>query len=189
MSELPRPGSHIHLVAICGVGMASLAGLLQSRGYRVTGSDQNVYPPMSTYLAQVGIPVLTGFHAEHLLPRPDLVVIGNAVSRGNPEAEAVISQNIPYISFPQALGEYLIGTRHSIVIAGTHGKTTTTALAAWVLTAAGLDPGFFVGGVPLNFGSGWKPGGGNHVVLEGDEYDTAFFDKGPKFLHYRPTDV
>jgi UDP-N-acetylmuramate: L-alanyl-gamma-D-glutamyl-meso-diaminopimelate ligase len=189
MSELPRPGSHIHLVAICGVGMASLAGLLQSRGYRVTGSDQNVYPPMSTYLADIGIPVLTGFHAEHLLPHPDLVVIGNAVSRGNPEAEAVINQNIPYISFPQALGEYLIGTRNSIVIAGTHGKTTTTALAAWVLTAAGLDPGFFVGGVPLNFGSGWKPGGGNHVVLEGDEYDTAFFDKGPKFLHYRPTDV
>jgi len=185
----PAPGSHIHLIAVCGVGMASLAGLLKSRGYRVTGSDQNVYPPMSTYLAEIGIDVLTGYRADHLAPRPDLVVIGNAISRGNPEAEAVISQNLSYISFPQALGEFLIGPRRSVVIAGTHGKTTTSALAAWVLTAAGLDPGFFVGGVPLNFGSGWRAGGGSHVVLEGDEYDTAFFDKGPKFLHYRPTDV
>ena len=188
MNEL-APGSHIHLIAVCGVGMASLAGLLQSRGYRVTGSDQNVYPPMSTYLGEIGIEVLTGYSAEHLVPRPDLVVIGNAISRGNPEAETVISQNLAYISFPQALGEFLIGSRRSLVIAGTHGKTTTSALAAWVLTAAGLDPGFFVGGVPLNFGSGWRVGGGSHVVLEGDEYDTAFFDKGPKFLHYRPTDV
>ncbi len=183
------PGSHIHLIAVCGVGMASLAGLLQSRGYRVTGSDQNVYPPMSTYLADIGIDVLSGYRAEHVMPRPDLVVIGNAISRGNPEAEAVIGQNIPYVSFPQALGEFLIGGRTSIVITGTHGKTTTSALAAWVLTCAGLDPGFFVGGVPLNFGSGWRPGGGSHVVLEGDEYDTAFFDKGPKFLHYRPNHV
>jgi len=188
MNEL-APGSHIHLIAVCGVGMASLAGLLQSRGYRVTGSDQNVYPPMSTYLADIGIEVLSGYRAEHLVPRPDLVVIGNAISRGNPEAEAVVSQNIGYISFPQALGEFLIGSRRSLVIGGTHGKTTTSAIAAWVLTAAGLDPGFFVGGVPLNFGSGWRVGGGRHVVLEGDEYDTAFFDKGPKFLHYRPTDV
>jgi len=186
MNDLP-PGGHIHLIAVCGVGMASLAGLLQSRGYRITGSDQNVYPPMSTYLAEIGIDVLTGYRAEHVTPRPDLVVIGNAVSRGNAEAEAVISQNIPYISFPQALGEFLIGGRTSIVIAGTHGKTTTAALAAWVLASAGLDPGFFVGGVPLNFGSGWRPGGASHVVLEGDEYDSAFFDKGPKFLHYRPT--
>jgi len=189
MNELPRPGSHIHLIAVCGVGMASLAGLLQSRGFRVTGSDQNIYPPMSTYLGEIGIEVLAGCRAEHISPRPDLVVIGNAVSRGNPEAEAVITQNIPYISFPQALGEFLIGARTSLVIAGTHGKTTTSALAAWVLTSAGLDPGFFVGGVPLNFGSGWKPAEGKVVVLEGDEYDTAFFDKGPKFLHYRPTNV
>ena len=188
MNDL-APGSHIHLIAVCGVGMASLAGLLKSRGYRITGSDQNVYPPMSHYLAEIGIDVLTGYRAEHLVPRPDLVVIGNAISRGNPEAEAVISESLSYISFPQALGEFLIGPRRSLVIAGTHGKTTTSALAAWVLTAAGLDPGFFVGGVPLNFASGWRVGGGSHVVLEGDEYDTAFFDKGPKFLHYRPTDV
>lgn len=189
MSDLPPAGAHIHLTAICGVGMASLAGLLQARGYRITGSDQNIYPPMSTYLADIGINVLAGFHPEHLIPRPDLVVIGNAVSRGNPEAEAVLAQGIDYISFPQAIGRFLIGPRSSLVVAGTHGKTTTSALAAWVLSSAGLDPGFFVGGVPLNFGSGWNAGSGNHVVLEGDEYDTAFFDKGPKFLHYRPKHV
>lgn len=189
MSDLPPAGSHIHLTAICGVGMASLAGLLKARGYRVTGSDQNIYPPMSTYLADTGINVLAGFRAEHLVPRPDLVVIGNAVSRNNPEAEAVLNQGIDYISFPQALGRFLIGARSSLVVAGTHGKTTTCALAAWVLTSAGLDPGFFVGGVPLNFASGWNAGTGEHVVLEGDEYDSAFFDKGPKFLHYRPRHV
>jgi UDP-N-acetylmuramate: L-alanyl-gamma-D-glutamyl-meso-diaminopimelate ligase len=189
MNKVPPIGSHIHLIAVCGVGMASLAGLLQSRGYRVTGSDQNVYPPMSTYLEQIGIKVASGFAAQHLSPRPDLVVIGNAVPRANPEAAATLEQNIPYVSFPQALGEFLIGTRTAVVVAGTHGKTTTTALAAWVLTRAGLDPGFFVGGVPTNFGSGWRVGSGDHVVIEGDEYDTAFFDKGPKFLHYRPSQV
>jgi UDP-N-acetylmuramate: L-alanyl-gamma-D-glutamyl-meso-diaminopimelate ligase len=186
---MPPPGSHIHLIAVCGVGMASLAGLLQSRGYRVTGSDQNVYPPMSTYLADIGVNVLPGFRPEHVVPRPDLAVVGNAVSRANPEAQSVLEQGIPHISFPQALGQFLIGSRSSAVVAGTHGKTSTTALAAWVFTRAGLDPGFFVGGVPLNFGSGWKVGAGNHVVIEGDEYDTAFFDKGPKFLHYRPEHV
>ena len=189
MSDTPATGSHIHLLAICGVGMASLAGLLQARGYRVTGSDQNVYPPMSTYLAGIGIDVLPGFRREHLAPRPDLVIVGNAVSRGNPEAQAMLEAEIPYISFPQALGEFLIGSRSSLVVAGTHGKTTTAALAAWVLTCAGFDPGFFVGGVPLNFDSGWRAGAGQFVVVEGDEYDTAFFDKGPKFLHYRPHSV
>ena len=186
MSDFPAPGSHIHLIAVCGVGMASLAGLLQSRGYRVTGSDQNVYPPMSTYLEEIGIDVVAGFHADHLVPRPDLVVVGNAVSRTNPEAQAVLAQHIPHVSFPQALGEFLIGARKALVVAGTHGKTTTTALAAWVFKCAGLDPGFFVGGVPVNFASGWNIGAGDHVVIEGDEYDTAFFDKGPKFLHYFP---
>ena len=189
MNERPLPGSHIHMIAICGVGMASLAGLLQSQGYRVTGSDQNVYPPMSTYLAGIGIEVLPGFRAEHFSVRPDLVIVGNAISRDNPEAQTVLNREIPFISFPQALGTFLIGQRESLVVAGTHGKTTTTALAAWVLTQAGLDPGFFVGGVPLNFGSGWGSGRGDHVVIEGDEYDTAFFDKGPKFLHYRPRQV
>jgi UDP-N-acetylmuramate: L-alanyl-gamma-D-glutamyl-meso-diaminopimelate ligase len=169
--------------------MASLAGLLKSRGYHVTGSDQNIYPPMSSYLAEIGIDVLSGYQAAHVTPRPDLVIIGNAISRGNPEAEAALSQGIPYISFPQALGEFLIGSSSSLVVAGTHGKTSTTALAAWVLTRAGLEPGFFVGGVPINFGGGWSPGKGEHVVIEGDEYDSAFFDKGPKFLHYRPRNV
>ncbi len=158
MNDNPPRGAHIHLTAICGVGMASLAGLLQARGYRITGSDQNIYPPMSTYLESIGIDILAGFRAEHVSSRPDLVVIGNAVSRGNPEADAVLAANIPYISFPEALGRYLIGGRTSLVIAGTHGKTTTTALAAWVLSCAGLAPGFFVGGVPLNFGSGWSAG-------------------------------
>jgi UDP-N-acetylmuramate: L-alanyl-gamma-D-glutamyl-meso-diaminopimelate ligase len=189
MSHSPPIGSHVHLVAICGVGMASLAGLLQSAGYRVTGSDQNVYPPMSTYLESIGIPILSGYRAEHLAPRPDLVVIGNAVPRTNPEAETVLDGGLPYISFPQAIGQFLIGSRESLVVAGTHGKTTTSALAAWVLTQAGLEPGFFIGGVPRNFGSGWNPGKGDYVVLEGDEYDSAFFDKGPKFLHYRPHHV
>jgi UDP-N-acetylmuramate: L-alanyl-gamma-D-glutamyl-meso-diaminopimelate ligase len=169
--------------------MASLAGLLQSRGYRITGSDQNVYPPMSTYLQGIGIAILSGYSEEHLKPQPDLVVIGNAISRNNVEADAVLREGIPYISFPQALGLFLIRSRTSIVVAGTHGKTTTSALAAWVLTRAGLDPGFFIGGVPLNFNSGWNPGTGDYVVLEGDEYDSAFFDKGPKFLHYRPHNV
>ena len=189
MNNLPPAGSHIHLIAISGVGMASLAGLLRSRGYRVTGSDQNVYPPMSTYLQGIGIPILSGYSAAHIQPRPDLVVIGNAISRNNPEADAVLSLAIPYISFPQALGLFLIQSRTSLVVAGTHGKTTTSALAAWVLARAGLDPGFFIGGVSLNFNSGWNPGSGKYVVLEGDEYDSAFFDKGPKFLHYRPHNV
>ena len=189
MRYLPPTGSHIHLIAICGVGMASLAGLLQARGYRVTGSDENIYPPMSTYLAQIGIEVMPGYREQHVIPRPDLVVIGNAVTRSNPEAQAVLDSGVPYISFPEALGEFLIGARKSLVVAGTHGKTTTTALCAWAFHQAGLQPGFFVGGVPINFGSGWNPGEGDCVVLEGDEYDTAFFDKGPKFLHYRPHHV
>jgi UDP-N-acetylmuramate: L-alanyl-gamma-D-glutamyl-meso-diaminopimelate ligase len=186
MNDLPPKNSHIHLIAVCGVGMASLAGLLQSQGYRVTGSDENVYPPMSTYLKSIGIPVLSGYDPAHIVGRPDLVIIGNAVTRNNPEVQAVLDSNIRYISFPDALGKFLIGSRQSLVIAGTHGKTTTTALAAWSLTKAGLEPGFFIGGVPTNFGSGWNTGNGSHVVLEGDEYDSAFFDKGPKFLHYRP---
>jgi UDP-N-acetylmuramate: L-alanyl-gamma-D-glutamyl-meso-diaminopimelate ligase len=189
MNNLPAAGSHIHLIAICGVGMASLAGFLQSLGYRVTGSDQNVYPPMSHYLQGIGIPILSGYREEHLFPRPDLVIIGNAVSRNNPEAALALKQELPYLSFPQAIGRFLIQSRTSLVIAGTHGKTTTSALAAWTLERAGLKPGFFIGGIPLNFDSGWNAGDGDYVVLEGDEYDSAFFDKGPKFLHYRPRHV
>ena len=189
MSDLPARGGHIHLIAICGVGMASLAGLLRSQGYRVTGSDQHVYPPMSTYLAGLRIPVLQGFSGEHLRERPELAVIGNAVSRDNPEVEAVLRLEIPYVSFPQSLGRFLVGPKRSIVVAGTHGKTTTTALLAWVLSQAGWEPSFFIGGIPIDFDSGFKQGRGDWAVLEGDEYDSAFFDKGPKFLHYRPEKV
>ena len=150
MNHSPPIGSHVHLVAICGVGMASLAGLLQSAGYRVSGSDQNVYPPMSTYLESIGIPILSGYHAEHLTPAPDLVVIGNAVPRTNPEAETVINEGLPYISFPQAIGQFLIGSRESLVVTGTHGKTTTSALAAWVLTQAGFSRVRLATATPFN---------------------------------------
>ena len=183
------PGAHVHFVAICGVGTGSLAGLLKQQGYRVTGSDENVYPPMSTFLEGIGIDILPGFSEDHLGDHPDLVVIGNAVSRGNVEAEVVLKRGIPYASLPQALGRFLIEGKHSVVVAGTHGKTTTTSLMSWVLVAAGLDPSFFIGGIPVNFGSGFRSGQGSWVVMEGDEYDSAFFDKGPKFLHYQPERV
>lgn len=186
MTDRLAPGSHVHFVAICGVGMASLAGLLQSQGYRITGSDQNMYPPMSTYLASLGIEVYSGYRQENIAGKPDWVVIGNAVSRDNPEARAVLKRGIPYLSLPQALGRFLIGAKKSIVVAGTHGKTTTASLMAWTLNRAGWDPSFFIGGIPLNFQSGFGLGQGEWVVMEGDEYDTAFFDKGPKFLHYKP---
>ena len=180
------PPQHIHLIAICGTGMGSLAVLLKTLGHRVTGSDQHIYPPMSTQLQNWGIPLYEGFKAAHLQPRPDLVVVGNAVSRGNPEAEAAEQIGVPVMSFPQALAHFLIGERHAVVVAGTHGKSTTTALIAWLLEHAGRDPGYFVGAVMRNFPTPINLGGGEHVVVEGDEYDSAYFDKGPKFLHYRP---
>lgn len=186
MSSDLAPGSHVHFTAICGVGMGSLAALLHAEGFRISGSDENVYPPMSTFLEGQGIAIDRGYRAEHLNDRPDLVVIGNAVSRENPEAQEVFRASIPFVSLPQALGEFLVDSKHSVVVAGTHGKTTTTSLMAWVLAETGLDPSFFVGGIPLNFGSGFRRGSGPWVVMEGDEYDSAFFDKGPKFLHYRP---
>jgi UDP-N-acetylmuramate: L-alanyl-gamma-D-glutamyl-meso-diaminopimelate ligase len=188
MKEL-KPGAHVHLIAVCGVGMAPLAGLLKAQGYRVTGSDQNVYPPMSTYLADLKIEVMSGYAAEHLREQPDLVVVGNAVSRTNPEVEEMLGLGLPHISFPQALGKFLIGAKRSLVVAGTHGKTTTSALMAWVLAHAGRQPSFFIGGMPRNFSGGFQQGSGDWVVLEGDEYDTAFFDKGPKFLHYKAEKV
>lgn len=184
-----RPGAQVHFVAVCGVGTGSLAALLKERGYRVTGSDEDVYPPMSDFLAGAGIDVWPGFREAHLDHGPDLVVIGNAVSRGNPEAEAVLRRGVPYLSLPEALGRFLVAGKRSVVVAGTHGKTTTASLLAWVLVAAEQDPSFFVGGIPVNFGSGFRSGAGPWVVMEGDEYDSAFFDKGPKFLHYRPERV
>ncbi|MGE4132958.1 MAG: UDP-N-acetylmuramate:L-alanyl-gamma-D-glutamyl-meso-diaminopimelate ligase [Bdellovibrionales bacterium] len=184
-----KPGSHIHLVGICGTAMASLAGILKTQGFKITGSDQNVYPPMSTQLAQLKIPVANGYKPENLNPRPDLVVIGNVISRGNPEADAVLAQEIPYTSLPKALGEFVIAKRNSFVVAGTHGKTTTTSLLAWVTEKIGLKPGFLIGGIPLNFEYSFRSPAADTFVIEGDEYDTAFFDKVPKFIHYRPRHV
>jgi len=178
---------HVHFVAIAGTGMGSLAGLLKERGHTVTGSDENVYPPMSTALERWGIPVAIGFRPENVLARrPDLAVIGNAVRRENPEARAVIDGGIPYRSFPDALYEHAIRGKHSVVIAGTHGKTTTTSIVATLLLEAGRDPSLLVGGLAENFGGSFRDGAGPEFVVEGDEYDTAFFDKTPKFLHYHP---
>ena len=166
--------------------MASLAGMLQQRGYEVAGSDEHVYPPMSTYLERLGIPVLEGYTKQHLETfRPDLVVIGNAAANTNAEAAATLELDLPYTSMPEAIYELFIKGKHSIVVTGTHGKTTTTSLMAWLLEAAGRDPSMVVGGIPLNFNQNFKLGGGPDFVIEGDEYNTAFFDKGPKFLHYR----
>ncbi len=179
----------IHMMGICGTAMGSLAGLLKEMGYNVRGSDQNVYPPMSTQLEALGIHIMNGYDPENLTPRPDKVIVGNVMSRTHSEVQALLKTNISYMSLPQAMGEYLIKDRHSVVIAGTHGKTTTTAIAAWVLEQAGLQPGFLIGGVPLNFPQTFAIGKGNYFVIEGDEYDTAFFDKVPKFIHYRPKSV
>jgi UDP-N-acetylmuramate: L-alanyl-gamma-D-glutamyl-meso-diaminopimelate ligase len=177
---------HIHLIGICGTAMASLAGMLKQRGFRVTGSDAAAYPPMSDFLHELGIPVAQPFDAKNLEPRPDLVVIGNAISRGNVELEHVLDQRIPFGSLPQLLhDEFLVG-KEVLVVAGTHGKTTTTSMLSWIFHAAGLEPSFLIGGIAENFGSSFRLGSGKHFILEGDEYDTAFFDKGPKFLHYFP---
>jgi UDP-N-acetylmuramate: L-alanyl-gamma-D-glutamyl-meso-diaminopimelate ligase len=177
---------HVHLIAIAGTGMGALAGLLRARGVRVTGSDRTLYPPMSEALARWGIPVALGFEAKNLVPRPDLVVIGNAVRADNPEARAAIESGIPYRSFPDALYELAIAGRHSVVVAGTHGKTTTASLLGTLLVETGQDPSVLVGGVATNFDGPFREGAGPHFVVEGDEYDTAFFDKTPKFLHYHP---
>jgi UDP-N-acetylmuramate: L-alanyl-gamma-D-glutamyl-meso-diaminopimelate ligase len=179
----------VHLVAVCGVGMAALAGMFKRIGMEVTGSDENVYPPMSVVLERLGIPVILGHSAENLASRPDLVVIGNKVSRDNPEVQAVLASGVPYTSFPEALARFFIAGHRSLVVAGTHGKTTSTAMLAWVLECTGHDPGLMIGGDSLDFGGNFKLGGGDFFVVEGDEYDSAFFDKGPKFLHYRPDAV
>ncbi len=169
--------------------MASLAGMLQERGFRVTGSDAASYPPMSIFLDSLGIPVSQPFAEANLIPRPDLVVVGNALSRGNAELERVLDERIPFCSLPQILhDEFLVG-KDVLVVAGTHGKTTTTSMLAWIFESAGLTPSFLIGGIAENFGRSFGLGDGRHFILEGDEYDTAFFDKGPKFLHYFPDSV
>jgi UDP-N-acetylmuramate: L-alanyl-gamma-D-glutamyl-meso-diaminopimelate ligase len=182
-------GKHIHLIGICGTAMASLAGMLKQRGFRVTGSDAASYPPMSDFLSDIGIPVAQPFDARNLDPRPDLVVVGNAISRGNAELEQLLDQRIPFCSLPQLLHEEFLQGKEVLVVAGTHGKTTSTSMLAWIFHAAGMQPSFLIGGIAENFGSSFHLGQGKHFILEGDEYDTAFFDKGPKFLHYFPDSV
>ncbi|HEY2961182.1 MAG TPA: UDP-N-acetylmuramate:L-alanyl-gamma-D-glutamyl-meso-diaminopimelate ligase [Pyrinomonadaceae bacterium] len=177
---------HYHLIGICGTAMASLAGMLQARGHRVTGSDLNVYPPMSTMLRDLGIDVLQGFKAENLTPAPDCVIVGNAIPRGNPEVEETLNRKLLYRSQAEVVKEEFIRGRHSLAIAGTHGKTTTTSIAAWVMDQGRLDPSFLIGGVAQNFGSSFRVTGSDYFIIEADEYDTAYFDKGPKFMHYLP---
>src|SRR5262245_15167322 len=177
----------IYLIGICGTAMASLAGMLREKKYAVCGSDSNVYPPMSDFLANLGIPVYNGYNAENILKeKPSLVVIGNALSRGNPEIEFVLDSGMRYQSMAETVKELFIRGRNSIVIAGTHGKTTTTAMLSWMLEVADRSPSFLVGGIAENFGRSFQVSTGPDFVIEGDEYDTAFFDKGPKFLHYLP---
>ena len=180
------PEAHIHLIAVCGTAMASLAGMLKEQGYRVTGSDQHIYPPMSTFMERLGIEVLEGFDSARLEPAPALVVIGNAVSRGNPEVEATLNHKIPYLSLPEVVRDFFIRGKRSVVVTGTHGKTTTTALTAHLLTQAGLEPSFLVAGLPHNFQWPFQLAKGEFFVIEGDEYDSAFFAKTAKFFHYLP---
>ena len=180
---------HIHLIGICGTAMASLAGMLAERGFQVTGSDAAAYPPMSDFLNSLGIPVSQPFAVQNLQPKPDLVVVGNAISRGNVELEHVLNERIPFCSLPQLLHDEFLRGKEVLVVAGTHGKTTTTSMLSWIFEVAGTKPSFLIGGIAENFGRSFQLGEGKYFILEGDEYDTAFFDKGPKFLHYFPDGV
>ena len=177
---------HIHILGICGTFMGGLALIARELGYKVSGSDQNVYPPMSTQLEQQGIQLMNGYKAENLDCKPDLVVIGNAMSRGNEEVEAVLNRGLKYISGPQWLSEHVLQDKWVLGVAGTHGKTTTSSMLAWVLEYQGFKPGFLIGGIPLNFGLSARLGESDFFVIEADEYDSAFFDKRSKFVHYRP---
>jgi UDP-N-acetylmuramate: L-alanyl-gamma-D-glutamyl-meso-diaminopimelate ligase len=177
---------HYHLIGVCGTAMASLAGMLQARGHHVTGSDMNVYPPMSTMLQDLGITVLHGYKREHLTPSPECVIVGNAIPRGNPEVEETLKRKLLYRSQAEVVKEEFIRGRHSLAVAGTHGKTTTTSIAAWVMDQGGLDPSFLIGGVAQNFGASFRVTSSDYFIIEADEYDTAYFDKGPKFMHYLP---
>ena len=176
----------VHFIGICGTAMASAAAALKEKGYTVTGSDQNVYPPMSTFLASRQIEVFNGYTDANLAHKPDLVVVGNAISRGNPEAEAVLAQKLRYCSLPELLKEFFMRGKRCLVVAGTHGKTTTTSLLTWVFEHAGLNPSFLIGGIPANLGQGARFTDSEWFIIEGDEYDTAFFDKRSKFIHYLP---
>ncbi|MBF0381581.1 MAG: UDP-N-acetylmuramate:L-alanyl-gamma-D-glutamyl-meso-diaminopimelate ligase [Magnetococcales bacterium] len=177
---------HLHIIGICGTAMAGLAALAKDKGWQVTGSDAGIYPPMSTFLEQQDIKMYEGFSADNLNPTPDQILVGNAISRGNPELEALMDMGLQYCSGAQWLFENVLSERHPVVVTGTHGKTSTTSLIAKVLDSGGWQPGFFIGGIPQDFGQGVRFPKSKWVVVEGDEYDTAFFDKRPKFLHYRP---
>jgi UDP-N-acetylmuramate: L-alanyl-gamma-D-glutamyl-meso-diaminopimelate ligase len=179
----------VHVIGIGGSAMAPLAGMLRESGYAVTGSDSGVYPPASTLLNDLGIPFFNSFDAAHLADAPDLAIVGNIIARGNPELEEVLDRKIPYRSLPEMLEEVFLPGRHSIVVSGTHGKTTTTAMLAWIFATAGRHPNFLVGGVAENFGKSYGLGGGEDFILEGDEYETAIWDRGPKFFHYHPDDL
>src|SRR3954454_11015413 len=183
VKEAPKS---FHFVGICGTAMGAVAVALQERGFKVTGSDANVYPPMSTFLQEKGIALMEDYRAENIPADADVVVIGNAMTRGNPEVEAVLNRKLLYLSLPEVLRNFFLRGRHNLVVTGTHGKTTTTALLAWIMETAGRTPGYLIGGIPKNFGEGARLNDSKYFVVEGDEYDTAFFDKRSKFVHYLP---
>jgi UDP-N-acetylmuramate: L-alanyl-gamma-D-glutamyl-meso-diaminopimelate ligase len=187
LAAVPATVRHVHLIGIAGTAMTALAGMLAARGFRVTGSDDQLYEPAASLLRRLDITVAPAFGPANLSPPPDLVVVGNVIPRANPEAQALLASPIPYLSMPEALWHFFLRERRVLTVAGTHGKTTSTAMMAHVLTGAGREPSMLVGGMALDFESNYRLGRGPDFVIEGDEYDTAFFDKGPKFLHYRPT--
>lgn len=185
-NRIPGQVKKIHLIAICGTGMGALGSMLKDMGYEVTGSDQTVYPPMSDFLLGKGIEIIDGYKEENIFYGPDLIVVGNSVSKDNPEVVAMDKMDLNFCSMPQAINHFFADDKKPLVVTGTHGKTTTASILAWLLYAADLDPSFMIGGILKNFNSNYRLGHGEYVVIEGDEYDTAFFDKGPKFLHYAP---
>ena len=185
-NRIPEHVCKIHLIAVCGTGMGALACMLKSSGFEISGSDQKVYPPMSEFLRDHGIRIMDGFDAAHISYGPDLVIVGNAVTRENPEVKKMKQMGIPYCSMPQALNRFFAVDKKPLLVSGTHGKTTTASILAWTLHKGGLDPSFMIGGILQNFDSNYRLAGGDAIIIEGDEYDTAFFDKGPKFMHYDP---
>ena len=185
-NDIPKTVETIHLIAVCGTGMGALACMLKDLGFEVSGSDQKVYPPMSVFLKQKGIQIKDGFKADNLSHAPDLVIVGNAVSRDNPEVEELHRLGLNFCSMPQALNRFVAAGKHTLLVSGTHGKTTTSSILAWILYEAGFDPSYMIGGLVKNFDSNYRLGSGAYFVVEGDEYDTAFFDKGPKFQHFQP---
>ncbi|MBT8330794.1 MAG: UDP-N-acetylmuramate:L-alanyl-gamma-D-glutamyl-meso-diaminopimelate ligase [Deltaproteobacteria bacterium] len=183
---IPQNVHKIHLIAVCGTGMGALACMLKRQGFDISGSDQKIYPPMSDFLRQEGIHIMDGFEGDHLSGRPDLVIVGNAVTRENPEVRQMIQMGIPYCSMPQALNRFFAKDKKALLVAGTHGKTTTASILAWMLYKSGMDPSYMIGGILQNFDSNYRIGKGDPIIIEGDEYDTAFFDKGPKLMHFDP---